>query len=185
MTSIRQALLGVLLTISIFCVAGAASAQCADPANSTFPAHVVLCPRGDLPVLGRVLDVNGNACAGTNISMVFRGPAASSLYVAASYPFPAANAVTRPTGEVVWWPRVSGCEMGGGVSFVEAASGTALGQALTINSPDLDGDGQVALSDLVLFTAAYNGAYSRCADFDVNGVVDLADLVVFSAHYGH
>ncbi len=54
---------------------------------------------------------------------------------------------------------------------------------------DLDGDGDVDLSDLAILLAAYNtcegdASYNPVADLDASGCVDLADLSVLLAHYG-
>jgi hypothetical protein len=51
-------------------------------------------------------------------------------------------------------------------------------------SPDYDGDGRVALTDLGEFTSDYflNTAAKR-SDFDQSGVTGLGDLSIFSVHY--
>jgi hypothetical protein len=55
--------------------------------------------------------------------------------------------------------------------------------------PDLDGDGEVGLSDLSELLGAYNHCigspqYNPAADFDCNGCVDTADLSVLLSEYG-
>lgn len=52
-------------------------------------------------------------------------------------------------------------------------------------TPDLDGNGDVNLTDLSIFAAAYYGVYLFCADYDCNGVLNLTDLSVFAGHYSH
>jgi len=54
---------------------------------------------------------------------------------------------------------------------------------------DVDGDGDVDLSDLALLLAAYGTSsgqpgYNPDADLDADGDVDLADLALLLAHYG-
>ncbi len=50
---------------------------------------------------------------------------------------------------------------------------------------DLDGDGQINLSDLAILLAHYgqSGTYAD-GDLDCDGVVDLSDLAILLAHYG-
>lgn len=54
---------------------------------------------------------------------------------------------------------------------------------------DIDGDGTVGLSDLVILAKAYNAKvgnplYNIEADIDLSGQVDLADLVTLAINYG-
>ncbi|MBU0616771.1 MAG: hypothetical protein KKI02_03560, partial [Planctomycetes bacterium] len=54
---------------------------------------------------------------------------------------------------------------------------------------DLDGDGDVDLSDLAALLAVYgtcdgDATYDPAADFDASGCIDLADLATLLAHYG-
>jgi len=63
-------------------------------------------------------------------------------------------------------------------------NGTALiGSDLDIlfNSPDLDGDGQVGLSDTVIFVPRYTGgAYDYSVDYFFDGQINLSDLVLYA-----
>lgn len=54
---------------------------------------------------------------------------------------------------------------------------------------DIDGDGDVDLSDLALLLGGYglcsgDGGFNAAADFDANGCVDLGDLAVLLANFG-
>ena len=62
-------------------------------------------------------------------------------------------------------------------------SGTA---TVLVNSPDMDGDGVVGLSDFGRFTVMYN-TENWCGNFnhDLKDSVDLVDFGKFSAHYAH
>lgn len=52
---------------------------------------------------------------------------------------------------------------------------------LALNSPDMDGDLTVDLTDVVLFAMSYrSGAYRYAADLHCDGQINLADLVVFA-----
>jgi len=62
---------------------------------------------------------------------------------------------------------------------------TQAGLDIWVNSPDMDCNLIVDLTDVVLFATAYYGVYDYCADFYCDGAVDLSDVVVFSTHYSH
>jgi hypothetical protein len=47
---------------------------------------------------------------------------------------------------------------------------------IAINSPDINGDLQVNLSDVVAFTQDYFGAYNYRSDFFWDGVLNLSDV---------
>ena len=52
---------------------------------------------------------------------------------------------------------------------------------ILINSPDLNGDLEVDLSDTILFCGIYlGGAYDYAADYAYDGALNLSDLVLFS-----
>ena len=56
---------------------------------------------------------------------------------------------------------------------------------LNVNSPDINGDGNVDLSDTVLFASYYNsGTYRYEADFNFDGAINLSDLGLFAAGLG-
>ena len=179
------------LNISLLCLipililtAGSAFAQCGSPANSTFPTHITVCPSGDLMAVGQVLDAQGNPCISSTIHMQFNNPAAGTLWSAPGFPFPLLTSSTSLNGMVSFSPMVGGCSMAGSVTFFDP-SGVVLGTALTINSPDLNGDGIVNLMDLSLFANAFFGNYSPNADFNMDGVINLADLSYIAQHLGH
>ncbi len=56
---------------------------------------------------------------------------------------------------------------------------------LNYNSPDMNGDLVVNLTDIVLFADYFSGTYGYCADFYWDGVINLSDLVVITPHLGH
>lgn len=51
-------------------------------------------------------------------------------------------------------------------------------------SPDLDGDGLVALNDVALFAQAYAGAYAFRADLHTDGAIDLSDIPLLARAMG-
>ena len=53
-----------------------------------------------------------------------------------------------------------------------------------INSPDLNGDLFVDLTDVVLFTQIFHSSYSYAADFNWDAVINLSDLVLLAQAMG-
>jgi len=73
----------------------------------------------------------------------------------------------------------------------EDGDGDGVGDACECGTAagDVDGDGQVSLSDLALLLAAFgrcagDAGFNACADFDASGCVDLSDLSILLANYG-
>lgn len=165
---------------------GVAGAQCADPANSTFPAHVMLCPSGDAPITCTVLGPGGGTCPNYPVSLTFMGQAATSLWSDPSYGFPHdMTIIQQGTGTAIFNPPVGGCAESGFIQYHDPWTGVILGQTLLINSPDIDGSGSVNLSDVVLFAQAYGGPYDRCIDYNGDGINNLSDVALFASHMGH
>ena len=178
-----QFALGIVLLIAVT-VADRADAQCADPNNSRFPDHVMLCPRGDIPVDGKVTGPAGQVCIGYPVSLNFKGPALTSLTPSPGYSFPVETTSVQAGGMVTFNPAVGGCGAAGYIEYTDPW-GFVLGRTGSIVTADLDGNGQVNLSDVVIFAGAYSGPYDPCIDFNGDGVVSLPDIVLFAQHYGH
>ena len=53
----------------------------------------------------------------------------------------------------------------------------------TVTLGNIDGDGIVAVPDLLTLLAAW-GPASGCADFDLDGVVGVPDLLILLANWG-
>jgi hypothetical protein len=65
-------------------------------------------------------------------------------------------------------------------------AGSALigaGLPLKFNSPDINGDLTVDLSDLSLFAGNFFGAYHHRGDFNNDGIINLSDLAIFATGY--
>ncbi|MBD3336563.1 MAG: hypothetical protein GF355_13705 [Candidatus Eisenbacteria bacterium] len=56
-----------------------------------------------------------------------------------------------------------------------------------VKSPDFDGasDGEVVLSDFIVFGGAYSTGAGGCHDYDANGSTELPDFIVFGQGWGH
>jgi hypothetical protein len=55
---------------------------------------------------------------------------------------------------------------------------------IRFHSPDLNGDRQVNLTDVVHFIQDYMGGYDWCSDFHWDGVLDLSDVVLLAQGIG-
>ncbi len=55
---------------------------------------------------------------------------------------------------------------------------------LHFNSPDLNGDRQVLLTDIPPFAAAFYGAYTFAADLHADGVINLTDIPLLARSMG-
>jgi hypothetical protein len=58
------------------------------------------------------------------------------------------------------------------------------GMALHFNSADINGSGQVELSDVTAFSGDFFGAYAFRSDFTYDGALDLLDVTKLSAGFG-
>ena len=56
--------------------------------------------------------------------------------------------------------------------------------ALSYNSPDINGDGAVNLSDIALFSIAYFSGYQFRCDYNGDGELNLADVTIVAEHIG-
>jgi len=98
-----------------------------------------------------------------------------------------ADASTDAAGETTF----SNAPLAGGNSFGETTlvivAGAPLsggGLPITFNSPDINGDLTVNLSDIVPFTQTLGGAYDYSADYNNDGVINLSDIVRFTPGIG-
>jgi hypothetical protein len=53
------------------------------------------------------------------------------------------------------------------------------------NSPDVNGDLRVSLTDVVLFAQSYFGTYDACMDLNHDGALNLSDVVILTTHLEH
>jgi hypothetical protein len=84
-------------------------------------------------------------------------------------------------GDVFWTQPLAagGHTTGAGIHvYVGGAPLVGPGLPLTVNSADIDGDLQVNLTDVALFTQAL-GTGTYAADFTNDGIVNLSDIALF------
>jgi len=58
------------------------------------------------------------------------------------------------------------------------------GLDIQFNSPDMNRDLQVNLTDVVIFVGIFTGAYDYAADFFWDGVINLSDIVYLASGFG-
>lgn len=91
-----------------------------------------------------------------------------------------ADANTDVNGQTIWLlPLLAGGCSEGESTVVMVAGEPLLSPPLDLFyvSPDISGDGEVNLADIVMFTQALI-AYEPCADFNHDGEVNLVDIVI-------
>jgi hypothetical protein len=55
--------------------------------------------------------------------------------------------------------------------------------AVSVNSPDLNGDYNVSIPDLAKFAMVFQGPYDPCMDYDNSGDIGIADLAIFARYF--
>ncbi len=96
-----------------------------------------------------------------------------------------ADASTDQNGQTTF----SGSMFAGGCGsgLVVVINGDSLNQAplnFMFNSPDMNADLIVNLTDVVLFSQVFYGPYDYCADFFWDGVINLSDIVLLAQGMG-
>ena len=95
---------------------------------------------------------------------------------------------TDINGQTVWnaAPRAGGHTTGLTMVYVngQAIASTA-GLNLTFTSPDINGDGQINLSDGGMFSHDLFGAYAARSDFNLDGVINISDAGKVVNGVGH
>ena len=82
-------------------------------------------------------------------------------------------------------PRAGGWDLSVTRAVVSGWTSLGTGVALNYNSPDLNGDLEVNLSDVQLFAADFfDAAYHHRADLYFDGTINLADIVPLARAFG-
>jgi hypothetical protein len=76
---------------------------------------------------------------------------------------------------------------GSGSGAIVIVNGSVINAPLNIlfNSPDINGDLVVNLTDVILFAGDYYGAYNYRSDFYWDGNLNLSDIVILAVHNTH
>jgi hypothetical protein len=201
-------LIGLMACVAVLGLASLAAAGIPDPDNSyatvgTAPDQIscVVCPAGDGGAMTQCYLSGGTGVDGTitftvldiNLDPVVLYPAVD-MWVEANglcYCSPTATIADGPTdgsGQTTFSGPfyVGGCSDDNSTNI--RVNGTLLnhpGLPIWFNSPDMNCDFVVNLSDVVIFAPAYYGAYSYCADFYWDGNINLSDVVILAQHIAH
>jgi hypothetical protein len=143
-----------------------------------------VCPAGDLHTVNVVVTVRD--CYGTPLSGLYvdvspAGVAPAVFCFCDSVKTVGPTDVTGTTTAA--YDDFGGC---GDLQFY-ATIGTVIAgpsAAITIGSPDGNGDCQVDLVDFGIFASNYFSTDS-CSDYNCDGIVDLVDFGIFASHYFH
>jgi hypothetical protein len=95
------------------------------------------------------------------------------------------DADTDSNGETTWTqPLKAGGHSQAACHVIVAGSALIIpGLPFKFNSPDINGDLAVDLSDLSMFAENFYGAYHHRADYTNDQIINLSDLAIFAAGY--
>lgn len=187
-----RTLAGVLVGLMVVALAGAATAGIPDPDASSVAlgpdAGMVTCPAGDAPPF-QYITVTAKRADLTPIEGI---PYNSFFFTVTGGDVTIIHVdeETDSAGEIRF-------EMVGDETIIALPPDPPLeiecqiytvvlndSDTIPVNSFDIDGNGQVGLSDFGIFSSIYLTSDAR-GDFDWNGTVGLSDFGLFSAHYLH
>lgn len=188
-------ILFTFVLLAIVSIAAAAHAQ--DPNLSTAVSAggwITICPAGDGETLaGAGATITITLLDGDNNPVV--GYPKEDIWIQSAVPgelvFCSLGSIADFDTDEFGVTTISGTFRGGGCTrdgLQVVVGGVPLAGPpldIDVNSPDINGDLQVNLCDLILFSPAYLGQYAFCSDFTKDLVVNLADLSYFAMHYCH
>lgn len=184
------------------------SVQCINPPHNVFVSH---CPAGDMEPVGngcgspntafiqiQLIDFNGLPVPGIPPTDIWFQPAIAAEVLSLKPGTWYTDFPTDLTGSTTTTIQLSagGCVLSGLQCVVlDPTIGPVILQnppvvpypTVMFNSPDINGDLVVNLSDLAIFGAAYGGpgTYNQCCDYNDDGMINLTDLAFFGTHYMH
>jgi hypothetical protein len=82
-------------------------------------------------------------------------------------------------------PLLGGCEGAGGIIMVVDEPLRQPPLDFLFNSPDLNCDCMVNLTDVVFFTGDFHGVYDYRSDFYWDGELNLSDVAILAGHITH
>ena len=165
------------------------------------PASIVICPQGDADRLDNARGATG--ATGLDATVTLNLLDSNSDPIAA---FPAvdmwldatgislcldgsiADGATDINGQTTWTGALAAGGYAASGELHVMISGNPLngpGMAVVVNSPDLNADLAVNLTDVVLFAGMFYGPYDETGDFYHDGALNLSDIVILAQHMGH
>ena len=201
----------LLLTVPV-----AGSAQSIDVCYSELNVsctgmRVSICPRGDFEQIRNgcggdddyieviIRHSGGDGIAGIPPTDYWMNACDEQYELALCVQHIVADSLTSINGRTTFSGRISagGCIPEGGI-YVSCQGATIMNASCTavicldvvLVGPDINGDGEVNLSDFSLFGWSYNMQvgdvqFSTCCDFNDDGECNLSDLAFFGQHYQH
>ena len=186
-----RTLAGVLVGLMVLALAGVATAGIPDPDNSSVSlgpdAGMCSCPAGDGPTY-EYITVEVKRADATPIEGIPYGSFFFTVTggdVTITHVDDETNSVGQIRFDMVADETI--IQLDPDYLTVECQVYTVVlndSDDLEVNSFDIDGNGQVGLSDFGIFSSIYLTSDPR-GDFDWNGTVGLSDFGLFSAHYLH
>lgn len=152
---------------------------CRSPANAGVPGPFQSVFRG-------VLSFNGTPVPGfpaSQVELEILAPCANPVVLNPDGP-------SAPDGSLVWGPETL-AQGGGACAGPEVVSVWVQGQLFwlldAVRSPDVDGDGLIALNDFAVFRQAFAAqSPEHLGDLDCDGTIAARDLLFFQHHFvGH
>jgi len=196
---------GLLACVSLLLVSAEVSAQfnweCCDACiHSTEQVSLFSCPLGDGHRINRCMAFPGITNVDATITANLCDINGDPIYL-----YPASDIWLESAGESFTFCGGGTCadhdtDINGDTTFSNALYAGYHGSGaivkvlgfvinapldLLFNSPDIDGDLAVTLTDVVLFTQDYFGGYEYRSDFYWDGVLNLSDIVILSQHHTH
>jgi hypothetical protein len=161
---------------------------------------MIFCPKGDDDTLRVTLAAHGSDASPTEgipaeeilffVSRPSPTVCSTDTFVAAACEGDTLQAARDTDSNGVTDLVYSSFEGCGTIAVTAQVMGKPVFDTLTVlvRSPDIDGNGEVALPDFSRFAFAYyarcgDPAYCTCADFDMDCHVTLPDLSIFGFHY--
>lgn len=180
----------------LFSIVGLALCSSAAFANVPSPANCSVVPSDGLD--GMILAPLNNGPLGATVNLITVRNSANDPIENASVvvTLSAANVVCSATiltgttdsdGQVTLTLGGGGCVDEVPLSGVVKANGVTIRAYENVKSPDYDGDagsGVVDISDLPIFTSAFNaGGAGTCTDYDNDGLTTVGDLPIFTVAF--
>lgn len=163
----------------------AGTSTVAPAGNGPCAPDAAVCPAGDLDIMTVtvvVRDCYGTPLAGQTV-MVYPVVVGGAVCICPGEDSKTVGPTDATGTTYAHFSRLGGCGL---VDFYGEVSSVVLGPSIAVSlvSPDIDGDCTVNLVDFGAFALSYLTA-DPCCDYDCDGIVNLVDFGTFALHYLH